>query len=62
MSMAMDGGKLLSPKSECKNIGNFTTVLEPHNIGTHLKGIETSFHVVPLFIKSFHIWVSYITF
>jgi hypothetical protein len=45
-----------------KNIGNFTTLLKPHNIGTHLKGIETSFHVVPLFLKSFHFWVSYITF
>jgi hypothetical protein len=47
-----------------KNIGNFTTLLKPHNIGTHLKGIETSFQVVPLFLKSFHFWVShrYITF
>jgi hypothetical protein len=44
-----------------KNIGNFTTLLKPHNIGTHLKGIETSFQVVPLFLKSFHFWVSYIT-
>jgi hypothetical protein len=25
------------------NIGHFTTLLKPHNIGTHLKGIETSF-------------------
>jgi hypothetical protein len=25
-----------------------------------LKGIETSFQVVPLFLKSFHFWVSYI--
>jgi hypothetical protein len=32
-----------------KNIGNFTTLLKSHNIGTHLKGIETSFQVVPLF-------------
>jgi hypothetical protein len=23
-----------------QNIGNFTTLLKPHNIGTHLKGIE----------------------
>jgi hypothetical protein len=23
-----------------KNIGNFTTLLKPHNIGTHLKGID----------------------
>jgi hypothetical protein len=30
--------------------------------GTHLKGIETSFQVVPLFLKSFHFWASYITF
>jgi hypothetical protein len=36
--------------------------LKPYNIGTHLKGIETSFQVVPLFLKSFHFWVSYITF
>jgi hypothetical protein len=43
------------------NIGNFTTLLKPHNIGTHLKGIETSFQVVPLFFKSFHFCVSYIT-
>jgi hypothetical protein len=44
-----------------KNIGNFTILLKPHNIGTHLKGIETSFQVVgplPLFLKSFHFWVS----
>jgi hypothetical protein len=44
------------------NIGNFTNPLKPHNIGTHLKGIETSFQVVPLFLKSFHFWVSSITF
>jgi hypothetical protein len=31
-----------------KNIGNFATLLKPHNIGTHLKSIETSFQVVPL--------------
>jgi hypothetical protein len=41
-----------------KNIGNFTTSLKPHNIGIRLKGIETSFQVVPLFLKSFHFWVS----
>jgi hypothetical protein len=35
-------------------------ILRP--IGTHLKGIETCFQVVPLFFKSFHIWVSCITF
>jgi hypothetical protein len=52
----------LSPKSECKNIGNFTTLLKPHNTGTHLKGIETSFQVVPWFVKSIHFWVSCITF
>jgi hypothetical protein len=45
-----------------KNIGNFTALLKLHNIGTHLKGIETSFQVVTLFSKSFNIWVSYITF
>jgi hypothetical protein len=45
-----------------ENIGNFMTLLKPHNIGTHLKGIETSFQVVPLFFKSFYFWVSYITF
>jgi hypothetical protein len=27
------------------------------NFGTHLKGIETSFQVVQLFLKSFHFWV-----
>jgi hypothetical protein len=45
-----------------KNIGNFSTLLEPHNIGTRLKGIETNFQVVPLFLKSFHFLVSCITF
>jgi hypothetical protein len=45
-----------------KHIDNFTTVLKPHNIGTHLKGIETSVQVVPLFLKSFHVWVNYILF
>jgi hypothetical protein len=45
-----------------KNIGNFMTLLKPHNIGTHLKGIETSFQVVPLFFEILHFWVSYITF
>jgi hypothetical protein len=34
-----------------KNIGNFTTLLKPHNIGTHLKGIGTSFQVVSLFLN-----------
>jgi hypothetical protein len=37
-------------------------LLKPHNIGTHLKGTETKFLVVPLFLKSFHLWVSCITF
>jgi hypothetical protein len=45
-----------------KTIGNLTTLLKPHNIGPHLKGIETSFQVVPVFLKSFHLWASYITF
>jgi hypothetical protein len=53
---------LCHQNQNAKNIGNFTTLLKPHNIGTHLKGIETSFQVVSLFLKSFHIWVSYITF
>jgi hypothetical protein len=30
----------------CKNIGNFTTLSKPHNIGTHLKVIETSFQLI----------------
>jgi hypothetical protein len=34
-------------------------LLKPHNIDTHLKGIETSFQVVPLF---FHFWVTRVTF
>jgi hypothetical protein len=38
------------------------TLLKPHNMGTQLEGIETSFHVIPLFLKSFHLWVSYVTF
>jgi hypothetical protein len=41
------------------------TLMKPHNIGTHLKGIETSVQVVPLFLKSFQVscfWVSYISF
>jgi hypothetical protein len=45
-----------------KNIGNLMTLLNPHNIGHHLKGIETSFQVVPLFLKSFQFLVSYITY
>jgi hypothetical protein len=44
-----------------KNIGKFMTVLKPHNIGTHLEGIEMSFQAVPFF-KSIHFWVSCITF
>jgi hypothetical protein len=31
----------------------------PHDIGTHLKGIVTSFQVVLLFLKSFHFWEFY---
>jgi hypothetical protein len=45
-----------------KHIGNFMTLLKPHNIGMLLKGIETSFQVVPLFLKSFHFWGSFINF
>jgi hypothetical protein len=41
-----------------KNIGNFTNLLKPCNIGNHLKGIETSFQVVPLVLKLVHFWVS----
>jgi hypothetical protein len=33
------------------NIGYFTTPLKPHSIGTHMKGIETRFQVVPLFFE-----------
>jgi hypothetical protein len=48
-----DGGLLFCHQNRnAKNIGNFTTLLKPHNIGIHLKGIETSFQVVPLFLKS----------
>jgi hypothetical protein len=45
-----------------KNIGILMTILKPHNIGTHLKDIETNFQVAPLFLKSFYLWASYITF
>jgi hypothetical protein len=38
-----------------KNIGNFTTLLKPCYSVTHLQ-------VILLFFKSFHFWVSYITF
>jgi hypothetical protein len=38
----MEGGILFSPKSEGKNIGNFKTLLKPHNIDTHLKDIKTT--------------------
>jgi hypothetical protein len=41
-----------------KHIGNFTTLLKPQNIGTHLKGIETSFPVVPL---SLQFWGTYLS-
>jgi hypothetical protein len=37
-------------------------VILPHNIGTYLKGIETSFQVVPLFVKSFHFGVSIVLY
>jgi hypothetical protein len=37
-------------------------ILKRHNSGTYLKGIEISFQMVPLFVKSFQFWVSYITF
>jgi hypothetical protein len=33
---------------KAKYIGNFTTLLKPHSIGTHLLGIEMRFQVVPL--------------
>jgi hypothetical protein len=36
--------------------------LKPYNIGTCWKGLQISFHVVPFFSKSFHFWVSFITF
>jgi hypothetical protein len=42
-----------------KNIGNLTTLLKPFNIGIHLKGIETSLQVGPLFLKKIHFWASY---
>jgi hypothetical protein len=48
----MDGGFSLTKIRMQKNICNFTTPLKPHNIGTHLKSIETSFQVVPLYLKS----------
>jgi hypothetical protein len=35
-----------------KKILEITTLLKSHNIGTRLKGIETSFQVVPLFFGS----------
>jgi hypothetical protein len=46
-----------------QTIGILTTLLEAHNIGTHLKGIETSFQVIPLltpkkgppFTTNFHV-------
>jgi hypothetical protein len=33
------------------NIGDLMTLLKPHSIGTHLKGLETSFifEIIPLF-------------
>jgi hypothetical protein len=41
--------------SNAKNIGNFTTLLKPDNIGTHSKGIETSFWVLPLLAHHEHV-------
>jgi hypothetical protein len=55
-----DNCRIGHQNQKAKNIVNFTTLLKPHNIGTHLKGIDTSFQVVPLFLKSFHFWASYI--
>jgi hypothetical protein len=43
----------LSPKSECKKFGNFTTLLKPHKIGTHLKGSTIVFEILPL-LGEFH--------
>jgi hypothetical protein len=42
--------------TNAKNIGNFMTLLKPRNIGTHLKGIETSFiifEILPLLDVTF---------
>jgi hypothetical protein len=47
--------KILAKSSKAKGV----FCLKPYNIGTHLKGIETSFQVVPLFLDSFHFWASY---
>jgi hypothetical protein len=55
-------GIRVSLKSEGNKILVIIRLLKPHNIGTHLKGIETSFQMVPLYLKSFHFWASYITF
>jgi hypothetical protein len=49
-------------KIRMSKIIDYLDSIETHNIGTHLKGIETSFHVEPLFLKSFHFCVNYITF
>jgi hypothetical protein len=38
------------------NIGNMTTLLKPHNIGTHLKGIETSFQILPHLGELYHLF------
>jgi hypothetical protein len=56
----MDGGLLLSPKSEFKKILVSLRLLKPYNIGTHLKGFETSFQVVPLFLSLFEIFSKYL--
>jgi hypothetical protein len=34
-----DGDVFCHQNQNAKNIGYFTTLLKPHNIGTHLKGI-----------------------
>jgi hypothetical protein len=43
-----------------KYIGNFMALLKPQNISTHLKGIETSFQVVPLFFGSYIIFWNFL--
>jgi hypothetical protein len=55
-------GLLWSPKSENKQMMKILDVMKPNNIGSCWKGLRISFHVVPLFSKYFHFWVSFITF
>jgi hypothetical protein len=45
-----------------KTFCNFVALLKPYDIGARLNGVETGFQVVPLFLKLFHFWVSFITF